>query len=214
MRTLAPEPKSSVEATEVDAQLADLLTSATASVAPYLHAPLQSGSDAVLRRMGRHWYSARAYADAVQALVANAAIFGLGADIIAGFPGETDADHRATCALIEELPFTSLHVFPYSPRPETAALKLQGDVPDEVRRARAAELRTLGVAKAAAHAASRTGGEADVIVIGHDDGNRDGLTEDYLAVDLASPAPARGSRFRSVLSPSAALRRLVALPLA
>jgi len=70
------------------------------------------------------------------------------------------------------------------------------------------------VTKAAAHASSRVGGEADVIVIGHEDGNRDGLTEDYLAVDLASPAPARGSRFRSVLAPSPARRRLVALPLA
>ncbi len=203
---------SSVEATEVDAQLADLLTSAPRSLAPYLHAPLQSGSDAVLRRMGRHWYSAREYADAVEALVARAAIFGLGADIIAGFPGETEADHRATCALVEELPFTSLHVFPYSPRPETAALRLPGAVPDALRRARAAELRALGATKAAAYASSRAGGTADVIVVGHDDGNRDGLTEDYLTVDLASPAPARGVRFRSVLAPGPVPRRLLALP--
>jgi threonylcarbamoyladenosine tRNA methylthiotransferase MtaB len=205
---------SSVEATEVDAELADLLTSTPRSLAPYLHAPLQSGSDAMLRRMGRHWYSAREYADAVQALVARVPIFGLGADIIAGFPGETEADHRATCALVEELPFTSLHVFPYSPRPETAALRLPGAVPDAVRRARAAELRALGATKAAAHASSRAGGTADVIVVGHDDGNRDGLTEDYLTVDLASPAPARGARVRSVLAPGPAPHRLLALPLA
>lgn len=205
---------SSVEATEVDARLADLLVSAPRSLAPYLHAPLQSGSDAVLRRMGRHWYSAREYADAVLALAARAPILGLGADVIAGFPGETEADHRATCALVEELPFTSLHVFPYSPRPETAALRLPGAVPDAVRRARAAELRALGATKAAAHASRRVGGAADVIVIGQEDGNRDGLTEDYLSVDLVSPAPARGSRFRSVLSPGPAPHRLVALPLA
>ncbi len=205
---------SSVEATEVDAQLAELLTTMPSAVAPYLHAPLQSGSDAVLRRMGRHWYTAREYADAVRALVARAAVFGLGADIIAGFPGETEADHRATCALVEELPFTSLHVFPYSPRPDTAALKLRGEVADDVRRARAAELRALGASKAAAHVARRIGGQADVIVIGHEDGHREGLTEDYLAVDLASPAAARGARFSAVLAPGPARRRLVASPLA
>lgn len=205
---------SSVEATEVDAELAELLTSAPMSVAPYLHAPLQSGSDAVLRRMGRHWYSARQYAEAVSALVANAPVFGLGADVIAGFPGETDADHRATCALVTDLPFTSLHVFPYSPRPGTAAERLSGSVPDEVRRARAAELRSLGEAKAAAYLTQRSGGSADVIVIGQADGNRDGLTEDYVAVDLEQPAPARGTRFRAVLARSTSPHGLRAAPIA
>lgn len=203
---------SSVEATEVDAELAELLTGAPGRVAPYLHAPLQSGSDTVLRRMGRHWYSARQYADAVEALVTRTPVFGLGADLIAGFPGETQADHDATCALVSALPFTSLHVFPYSPRPGTAALRLTGEVPDDVRRTRAAELRALGAARAAAHVASRVGGIADVIVIGHAGGHRDGLTEDYLPVDLTTPAPPRGARFRASLAASATSRGLVALP--
>ncbi len=204
---------SSVEATEVDDQLADLLTGNAGRVAPYLHAPLQSGSDAVLRRMGRHWYTARQYGDAIEALVSRTAVFGLGADLIAGFPGETDADHRATCALVESLPFTSLHVFPYSERPGTGAVRLPNPVPDDVRRSRAAELRALGTCKAGAHVARRAGGTADVIVIGHQDGHRDGLTEDYLQVDLATPAPARGERFRATLAPSPSRRGLVALPI-
>jgi threonylcarbamoyladenosine tRNA methylthiotransferase MtaB len=205
---------SSVEATEVDAPLAELLTDDTGRVAPYLHAPLQSGSDAVLRRMGRHWYTARTYAAAVESLVARRTVFGLGGDIIAGFPGETDADHAATCRLVESLPFTSLHVFPYSPRPGTAAERLPGAVPDPVRRDRAAELRALARAKADAYAAGRTGGLADVIVIGHDDGHRDGLTEDYLSVELASPAPARGTRYSASLAALPAQRGLIALPIA
>lgn len=205
---------SSVEATEVDAQLGELLIGAPERVAPYLHAPLQSGSDALLRRMGRHWYTAQEYARAVTSLVARAPVFGLGADLIAGFPGESDGDHAATCALVSELPFTSLHVFPYSPRPGTSALKLGGSVPDDVRRARAAELRAIGAAKAASYVGRRAGGTADVIVIGYDDGRRDGLTEDYLPVDLASPAPARGTRFRASLALSTTHRALVALPLA
>jgi len=205
---------SSVEATEVDVQLADPLTADARRVAPYLHAPLQSGSDTVLRRMGRHWYTAASYHDAIVALVAGRTVFGLGADLITGFPGETEADHAATCALVAELPFTSLHVFPYSPRPGTAALRLPDDVPDPVRRERAAELRGLGAAKAARYAAQRVGGTADVIVIGHEDGHRDGLTEDYLAVDLPTPAPARGLRFPATLAHSELRRSLLALPIA
>jgi uncharacterized protein (DUF736 family) len=75
-------------------------------------------------------------------------------------------------------------------------------------------LRAIGARKAAAYAAQRAGGEADVVVIGHAHGHRDGLTEDYLSVDLPDPAPARGDRFRAVLSPSPSQRGLVALPIA
>jgi threonylcarbamoyladenosine tRNA methylthiotransferase MtaB len=205
---------SSVEATEVDDRLAELLTGDAARVAPYLHAPLQSGSATVLRRMGRHWYSPASYAAAVENLVMRTPVFGLGADLIAGFPGESDADHASTCALVEALPFTSLHVFPYSPRPGTAAVRLPDAVPDDIRRSRAAELRAIAARKAGAYAARRAGGEADVIVIGHQDGQRDGLTEDYLSVDLPDPAPARGARFRAVIAKSASDRGLVALPTA
>lgn len=205
---------SSVEATEVDGALAELLTGAPGRVTPYLHAPLQSGSDPVLRRMGRHWYTAAEYVTAVTTLVRDSPVFGLGADLIAGFPGETDSDHAATCALVESLPFTGLHVFPYSPRPGTAAMQLAGGVPESIRRQRAADLRAIGERKAAAYATRRTGGTADVIVIGHDGGHRDGLTEDYLAVDLPEPAPARGTRFRARLGPGGSRRGLVAMPIA
>ena len=95
-------------------------------LAPYLHAPLQSGSNRVLRRMGRHWYTAESYRARLEWLAARLPVFGLGADVIAGFPGETDADHQATLALVRALPFTALHVFPYSPRPDTAATRLGG----------------------------------------------------------------------------------------
>lgn len=205
---------SSVEATEVDGALAELLTGAPGRVTPYLHAPLQSGSDRVLRRMGRHWYTAAEYATAVMTLLRDSPVFGLGADLIAGFPGETDADHAATCALVESLPFTGLHVFPYSPRPGTAAMQLAGGVPVAIRRQRAAELRGIGERKAAAYATRRQGGMADVIVIGHDGGHRDGLTEDYLPVDLPEPAPARSTRFRALLEPGGSRRGLVAMPIA
>jgi threonylcarbamoyladenosine tRNA methylthiotransferase MtaB len=99
---------SSIEATEVDDTIARLMIEQPRRLAPYLHAPLQSGSDRVLRRMGRHWYTARSYRARLEWLAARLPVFGLGADVIAGFPGETDADHAATVALIRALPFTYL----------------------------------------------------------------------------------------------------------
>ena len=189
----------SIEATEVDAQLAALLTGDPRRVAPHLHAPLQSGADTVLKRMGRHWYSAASYAAAVEQLAARCAPFALAADIITGFPGETDADHQATVSLVNMLPFTSLHVFPYSERPGTAAAKLPGAVRGDVSRLRAAELRAIGEAKAAAHRQGRLGQTADVIVIG-DGTKRTGLTEDYLSVALADASMPRRTRFNATLS--------------
>lgn len=184
----------SVEATEVDPLLGELLTSDPARVAPHLHAPLQSGSDRVLKRMGRHWYTVESYARAAGEIAARRGVFALGADIITGFPGETDADHAATVACARDLPFTYLHVFPYSARPGTAAVRMGGEVPAAVSRDRAAELRAIGEGKAAAYRAGRTGGAADVVVVG-DGSRREGLTEDYLSVALADGSMPRRTRF-------------------
>jgi threonylcarbamoyladenosine tRNA methylthiotransferase MtaB len=173
---------SSIEATEVDDTIARLMIEQPRRLAPYLHAPLQSGSDRVLRRMGRHWYTARSYRARLEWLAARLPVFGLGADVIAGFPGETDADHAATVALIRALPFTYLHVFPYSARPGAAATRLLEDVPAEVVRERAAELRALGDEKAGAHRAARLGATADGVASGRMGGRLDVLTEDYLSV--------------------------------
>ena len=198
---------SSVEASEVDARLDELIACDPSRVAPHLHAPLQSGSDLVLKRMGRHWYSAATYAAAATRIAARRGVFALGADLITGFPGETGADHAATVSLVRSLPFTYLHVFPYSARPGTAALRMGGEVPAAVSRERAAELREIGEMKAAAYRAARAGGGADVVVVG-DGARREGLTEDYLSVDLADPSAPRRSRFNGRLSLESTSRML------
>jgi threonylcarbamoyladenosine tRNA methylthiotransferase MtaB len=185
---------SSIEATEIDATLAALLVEAPERLVPHVHAPLQSASDRVLRRMGRHWYTSETYANALETLAERMPILGLGADVITGFPGETPEDHAATVALIERLPFTYLHVFPYSPRPGTAAPRLKEQVAPALAQERSAELRAIANRKAAAYAASRAGGFADVVVIGSA-GERDGLTGDYLTVRLVDPSLPRGTRF-------------------
>jgi threonylcarbamoyladenosine tRNA methylthiotransferase MtaB len=190
----------SVEVTEVDDRLLELMASQPRRLVPQIHAPLQSGSNAVLKRMGRHWYTAESYAAVAMRMASRLPVFGFGADVITGFPGETEADHRATRDLVESLPFTYLHVFPYSPRPGTAATRLGGQVAPALARERAADLRSIGARKATAHAASRLGQVADVVVIGSGE-RRTGLTEDYLEIDVAEPV-GRGERLDVVLEGS------------
>ena len=203
---------SSVEATEVDDRLFALLAGDAARVAPHLHAPLQSGSDALLKRMGRHWYSAERYARVIERLATRRSVLGLGADIIVGFPGETEDDHARTVALVERLPFTYLHVFPFSLRPGTAAERLGAPVPSHIAADRARQLRDLAAAKAAAYSASRIGGLADVIVVRGPSARqeREGITEDYLSVLPGAPLP-RGVRYGARLEMGA--DRLVAVPI-
>ena len=97
----------------------EILTTAPA-IAPHFHVPLQSGSDRVLRRMRRP-YTIAMYRRVVERLVDAIPGVGLGADAIVGFPGETDDDFAATLDVVDTLPFSYLHVFPYSARPGTEA---------------------------------------------------------------------------------------------
>lgn len=190
---------SSLEATEVDERLSDLMASEPTRLASHLHAPLQSGSDRLLRRMGRHWYTAESYAQAIERLAERMRVFGLGADVIVGFPGETDADFGATVALVERLPFTYLHVFTYSERPGTAATRLPDAVPPPVASERSRHLRNLADEKAAAYRRSRTGTWADAVVIGAAPA-REAMTEDYLTVSLRGAIRSRGERFTAILA--------------
>jgi threonylcarbamoyladenosine tRNA methylthiotransferase MtaB len=190
---------SSVEATEVDDTLARLLIEAPRNLAAHLHAPLQSGSNRVLKRMGRHWYTAESYRARIEWLAERLPVFGLGADVIAGFPGEADVDHDASLALLRALPFTYLHVFPFSVRPDAPAAKLAGQVPPAVIRGRARELRELSEAKAAAHRAGRMGQVADGVVSGRQRGQVEVLTEDYLSVFLRADDWNGDSRLQVVI---------------
>jgi len=175
---------SSIEATEVDDPIARLLIEAPTHLAAHLHAPLQSGSNRILKRMGRHWYTVESYRSRLEWLAERLPVLGLGADIIAGFPGEGDADHRQTIALVDALPFTYLHVFPYSERPGAAAGRLGERVPPSAIRDRARELRDRGAAKARLHRARRHGQRADGVMCGRGEGKIEVLTEDYLSLYL------------------------------
>ncbi len=215
----------SVEATEVDDLLLELLAGSGGQVAPHLHMPLQSGADPVLRRM-RRWHTRDDYRsralEIVEAMAAHGPttrtggpVLGLGADIITGFPGETDADHRATVALVEELPFTYLHVFPFSPREGTPAAELVREmpVPQRVAAERARELREMGQAKGEAYLASRVGAPVEVVVEGErPDGTAFGLTEDYVRLPVEGGQSGEGRRARPGVIERNGARFFVRLP--
>jgi len=144
---------SSIEPMDVTEDLIALFA-ASERLARHFHMPLQSGSDRILAAMHR-WYRAEHYArraELVREWLPDAAI---GADVIAGFPGETEEDHRATLALIGRLPLTYLHVFSFSPRPGTPAAEMQDHVADAVIARRARELRSLGEEKKSAFRAAQ-----------------------------------------------------------
>lgn len=133
---------SSVEPGQLTDKAFDTLAAST-MVCPQLHLSLQSGSPEVLKGMGRGHYSPERAVEFMQRMKAVWPVAGLGADLIAGFPGETEAHFEETLELCRELPLTYGHVFPYSERPGTKALELADSVDVPVRKERAARLRSL-----------------------------------------------------------------------
>ena len=187
---LARVRMSSVEPRTTEREVVDLLAEPGGRLCRTLHYPLQSGSDRILRAMRRR-YTAAEYRAAVEYALARVPALGLGADVIAGFPGETDEDFEETLRLVRDYPFSNLHVFPYSERPGTPAATMPGAVPVRVRRERARALVALGEEKRAAFAASFAGREADVLVERVDpDGTASGWSGEYLRVRIPGRAPA------------------------
>jgi threonylcarbamoyladenosine tRNA methylthiotransferase MtaB len=136
---------SSVEPMDWTDELIELVAESP-RIAKHAHVPLQSGSDAVLRRMHRK-YRPWHYREKIEKIHAAMPDGAIGADVMVGFPGETDAEFEATRSLIEELPFTYLHVFTYSPRPGTQAASMRNQVPVRIARERNKILRELAAEK-------------------------------------------------------------------
>jgi threonylcarbamoyladenosine tRNA methylthiotransferase MtaB len=136
---------SSVEPMDWSEELIDLVAGSP-RIAKHAHVPLQSGSDAVLRRMHRK-YRPWHYREKIEKIRAAMPAAAIGADVMAGFPGETDAEFEATRRLIADLPFTYLHVFTYSARPGTPAAAMPNQVPQHVARERNKILRDLAAEK-------------------------------------------------------------------
>lgn len=160
---------SSIEPKDVDRPLLELMAASGGRIAPFLHIPVQSGSDSVLRRMGRA-YSCAEYAEKVGlAREILGEELSLGCDIIVGFPGETDEEHAESLAFASEMRYSKMHVFRYSKRPGTPAAEMPDQVPAQVSAERSTELRELARTMRADCLKSRVGHEELVLV------QRDGL---------------------------------------
>ena len=177
---------SSIEPLDVTQDLVALFTS-TERIARHFHMPLQSGSDRILAGMHR-WYRAEHYARRVELVHEHLPNAAIGADVIAGFPGETEQDHAATLMFLERLPFTYLHAFSFSKRPGTKAATMANEVPPAVIRRRARELRALGEGKSAAFHAAHLGKSLRVLTLRHASGEATdwtpALSSNYLHVRL------------------------------
>ena len=154
---------SSIEPQDVTQDLIDVFAS-TGRIAQHFHMPLQSASDRILAAMHR-WYRSEHYARRVELIHDRLPNAALGADVIAGFPGETESDHATTLAFIGRLPFTYLHVFSYSPRPGTKAAIAPNQVPVQIIKRRARELRALAEAKSAVFRQSQQGRTLRVLTL-------------------------------------------------
>lgn len=161
------------------------LAAGSPRIAKHAHVPLQSGSDAVLRRMHRK-YRPWHYREKIEKIREAMPAAAIGADVMTGFPGETDAEFEATRKLIEELPFTYLHVFTYSARPGTPAAAMANQVPVRVARERNRILRELSEEKKLAFMRSFGGETVEAITLraGKNKDDSDGLQADGMTEAL------------------------------
>lgn len=185
---------SSIEPMEVTPEVVELVAHHV-RLARHLHIPLQSGCDAVLQRMGRP-YSAAAYADLVRRIHQADPAVCVGADVMVGFPGETEEEFLTTRRFLEDLPLGYLHVFTYSRRAGTPAADMPDQVPHPVAIARNHALRELSEEKRAAFANSMVGQTVGVVLerpVPESRGVLDGLSDNYLRVHVPGPETLLGT---------------------
>jgi threonylcarbamoyladenosine tRNA methylthiotransferase MtaB len=179
---------SSVEPMDWSDELIDLVASSP-RIAKHAHVPLQSGSDKVLRRMHRK-YRPWHYADRIERIRRAMPDAAIGADVMVGFPGETDDDFEQTSVLIERLPMTYLHVFTYSSRPGTPSADMPAQVPVQIARERNRVLRELAACKKGAFMQSFVGRDVRALTLTHSDGKRtEALSDNYLKVYVTGILP-------------------------
>jgi len=167
--------------------------SASRTICPHLHLPLQSGDDGILKLMNRPYRGAdfRTLAHALRSAIPHLC---LGTDLIAGFPGETEAQFRSTCEMLESLPISYAHVFPYSRREKTAAADFSGQIPQQTIKARSSVLRGIGAGKRREFYAASLGRELNVLVEGRAEGlpgHVRGWSTNYIPVVFEGPAALR-----------------------
>jgi threonylcarbamoyladenosine tRNA methylthiotransferase MtaB len=181
---------SSIEPMDVSVELIRLVAKEP-RMARHFHVPLQSGSDRILRQMNRRYWT-RHYAERILSIREAIPACGIGADVMVGFPGETDDDHQTSLRFIESLPFTYLHIFPYSSRPGTPAAARKDQVNGRIARERSNEIRAAITAKRRDFLASLVGTELSALTLDEtEDDARVALATNYVKILLpGSTVPA------------------------
>src|SRR5487761_277197 len=174
---------SSIEPMDVSTELIRLVA-CEPRLADHFHVPLQSGSDRVLRQMNRRYWTSQ-YAERVRSIREMIPHGGIGADVMVGFPGETSHDHAASVRLIGSLPFTYLHIFPYSSRPSTPAAERKDHIEGRVARERGVEVRSLIARKRQEFLATQLGRVLSAVTLGKSQrGETTALSSNYLSCTL------------------------------
>ena len=181
---------SSINPMEIDNNLIRLIAE-TEKICSHLHIPLQSGDNKILKKMRRN-YTREQYIEVVHRAINSIPSLGLGADVIVGFPGETDAAFENTRNLIEELPFSYLHVFSYSPRRGTEANDYKDDIPGNIKKERNKILTQLIEEKGLEFRNKSLNTIATVLIENQRDknsGKLKGHTDNYIPISLDGPDP-------------------------
>ena len=189
---------SSIESAEVSDRLLDALASSE-KLCPHLHVPLQSGDDRILKLMNRN-YARRDFLETIERIRKRLPDPGLTSDVLVGFPGESEAEFKNTCALCRDIAFSRLHVFPFSPREGTRAFSMPGRLPAEEIRRRVDELCALGKMLEQDFANRFTDRAVEVLVESKRDkqtGMLRGYTERYVRAMLDGPDDLKGKLIRA-----------------
>ncbi|MDI6800855.1 MAG: tRNA (N(6)-L-threonylcarbamoyladenosine(37)-C(2))-methylthiotransferase MtaB [Thermodesulfovibrionales bacterium] len=174
---------SSLEINEIDEQLLELITGER--VCKHIHVPIQSGDDKILKLMNRS-YSVSEFTSRIMNILKKLPNISIGTDVIVGFPGEGENEFNNTKELISFLPFSHLHVFPYSSRPKTKAITFSSQVSERDKKERAFTLRSIGMLKKSEYIQNNIGQTLDVIIESRSEAGIIGTAGNYIKVLLDS----------------------------
>ncbi|MDI6744843.1 MAG: tRNA (N(6)-L-threonylcarbamoyladenosine(37)-C(2))-methylthiotransferase MtaB [Thermodesulfovibrionales bacterium] len=185
---------SSIEVREIDDELLDLLTDKR--ICNHLHIPLQSGDDRILKLMNRT-YNSDQFSFKIKQIFKKIPGISIGTDVIVGFPGERDVEFQNTYALLERLPISYMHVFPFSSRPATAASQMPDNPPSGTKKERAQRLASLNSRKKTLYMEEQVGKTLEVLI---EENNKDGTCAGITGNNLKVIAPINNHSRGSLIS--------------
>jgi threonylcarbamoyladenosine tRNA methylthiotransferase MtaB len=181
----------SIEPNEFDDRLLNIILNNN-RICQHLHIPLQSGSDRILKLMNRH-YTVAYYSRLLNRIRRENPLIAIGADLIVGFPGETDSDFEDTCSFLIEQSFSRIHVFRFSPRKGTPAASFPGRVPGGIQEERSRKVQAIALRSSSDYARKFLGKQAEVLLEEKTDAGWTGLTGEYLRAEVTTKEDLKNS---------------------